>query len=355
MPLKRMLREPLVQFLLLGVGIFLVYGLVAQRTSTEPETIVVTQGQIEHLARGFARTWQRPPSADELEGLIREHLREEVYYREATALGLDKDDIIIRRRLRQKLEFISEDVAAQVESTDEQLRAYLKANPEAFRVEPRFAFRQVYLNPERRRESLAHDAVQLLVQLNQTGAKADTSSLGDSFLLEHDFDAIAASEVAKQFGAKFAAQLNELQPGQWQGPVESGYGVHLVYITERTTGRVPALEEIRDTVRREWANVRRLEANERFYQRLLKRYTVTVERRQPPGGERRVMVLVVAFSLGLAGVLTMVGLLFVKGSRLVQRLPRVATWGWLLPAASALVIMLIGIWLTAEAMSRLQR
>jgi hypothetical protein len=288
MPLKRMLHEPLMHFLLLGVGIFLAYSLVAQRTSIEPEKIVVTEGQIEHLAMGFARTWQRPPSADELEGLIREHLREEVYYREAMALGLDKDDIIIRRRLRQKLEFISEDVAAQVEPTDEQLRAYLKAYPEAFRVERRFTFRQVYLNPKRRRESLAHDAAQLLVQLHRTGDKADTLSLGDSFLLEHDFDAVPASEVAKQFGEKFAAQLNELQPGQWQGPVESGYGVHLVFISERTIGRLPALEEIRDAVRRKWANARRLEANEQFYQGLLKHYTVTVERPQPAGVERRV-------------------------------------------------------------------
>jgi hypothetical protein len=149
MLLKSLLREPLVHFLLLGVGIFLADSLVAQRASTEPERIVITQGLIEHLATEFARTWQRPPSADELEGLIREHLREEVYYREALALGLDKNDIIIRRRLRQKLEFISEDVAAQAEPTDEQLRAYLKANPEAFRVEPRFTFRQVYLNPKR--------------------------------------------------------------------------------------------------------------------------------------------------------------------------------------------------------------
>ena len=122
------------------------------------------------------------------------------------------------------------------------------------------------------------DVAQLLEQLHQTGAKADTFSLGDAFLLEHDFDAVPASEVAKQFGETFAVQLHGLQPGQWQGPVESGYGVHLVFISERTTGHVPALEEIRDAVRREWANVRQLEANEQFYQGLLKRYTVTVER-----------------------------------------------------------------------------
>jgi hypothetical protein len=285
---KRLLTEPLLHFLLLGTALFVVFELLDRPDARKGGQIVVTASKIEHLRASFTRVWQRPPSADELEGLIREHLREEVYSREAMKLGLDKDDIIIRRRLRQKLEFISEDVAAQVEPTDEQLRAYLQANPEVFRVERRFTFRQVYLNPKRRHESLAHDAAQLLVQLNQTGAKADTLSLGDLFLLEHDFDAVPASEVAKRFGEKFAVQLNELQPGQWQGPVESGYGLHLVFITERTTGRVPMLEEIRDAVRREWANVRRLEANEQFYQGLLKRYTVTVERPQPAGVEGRV-------------------------------------------------------------------
>lgn len=284
--MKRLLKEPLLHFLLPGTVLIVVFEILGRPDDRKGGQIVVTAGKIEHLRASFARVWQRPPSADELEGLIREHLREEVYYREALALGLDRDDIIIHRRLRQKLEFISEDVAAQAEPSDEQLRSYLKANPEAFRVERRFTFRQVYLNPERRRESLAHDAAQLLVQLNQTDAKADTLSLGDSFLLEHDFDAVPASEVAKQFGEKFAVQLNELQPGQWQGPVESGYGVHLVFITERTTRRVPALEEIRDAVRREWANARRLEANEQFYQGLLKRYTV--ERPQPAGVEGRV-------------------------------------------------------------------
>ena len=267
-------------FLLLGAVIFLAYSLASKHTSGEPGRIVVTQGQIATLAEGFARTWQRPPTLEELDGLIRDRVREEVYYREALALGLDKDDMIIRRRLRQKIEFISDDIVALPEPTDDELNAYLKAHPDSFRTEQRFTFSQVYLNPEKHSENLARDAAQLLAQLRQAGDKADVSALGDSLMLEHTFTEVPGSEVVKQFGEKFAAKLGELTPGQWQGPVESGYGVHLVFVSERTEGRAPALAEVRDAVRREWANARRLEANEKFYQELLKRYTVTIERPQ---------------------------------------------------------------------------
>lgn len=279
--MKQLFREPLLHFLLLGAGLFVGFGLVDKRTSGELGKIVITQGQIEHLAAGYNRVHGRPASPEELEGLIGDYVREEVYYREALALGLDRDDPVIRNRLRLKMEFISDDVAAQAEPTEEQLRRYLQEHPDTFRIEPRFTFSQVYLNPERHRESLAHDAAQLLTQLNQAGDKADVSELGDPFLLEHNFAALAASEVVKQFGEKFAARLGELPRDQWQGPVESGYGVHLVFVLETTQGRVPTLEEVRDAVRREWANARRLEVNEKFYQNLLKRYTVTVERPQP--------------------------------------------------------------------------
>ena len=215
-------------------------------------------------------------------GLVRDHVREEVYCREAMALGLDKDDTVIRRRLRQKMEFVSDDIAAQTEPTDADLTTYLLAHPDAFRVEQRFTFRQVYLNPERHGEHLARDAAQLLAQLNQAGNTIDPSALGDAFLLEEQFAAVPGSEVAKQFGESFAETLTGLQPGQWQGPVESGYGVHLVLVSKRTEGRLPELADVRDIVRREWDNARRLEANGKFYQELLKRYTVTIEARVGP-------------------------------------------------------------------------
>ena len=285
--MKRILREPLLHFLLLGAAIFVAYGLVSKRSRDEPGKIIISAGQVASIAESFAGTWRRPPTSEELEGLIRDRVQEEVYSREAVALGLDKDDTIIRRRLRQKMEFLTDDVAALAEPTDDQLGAYLKAHAEMFRVQREFTFSQVYLNPERHGENLVRDAAELLVQLQQAGDNTDVSELGDSFLLEHKFQSLPSSEVAKQFGEKFAAKLNELSLGRWDGPIESGYGAHLVRISERTEGRVPELLEVRDAVRREWANARRLEGNDKFYWELLKHYVVTIER-PTPAEEKRI-------------------------------------------------------------------
>jgi hypothetical protein len=274
----KLVREPLVHFLLLGAGLFVVAGLMSKGSDAEPGKIVVTTGQIEHLAAGYERAHQRPPSPDELDALIRDWIRQEAYYREALALGLDRDDAIIRQRLRQKMEFISNDVAAAAEPTDDDLQRYLDAHADAFRLERRFTFEQVYLNPERRRDAVARDATVLLAELRKSGDTADVTGLGDAFLLEHEFDALPGSEVAKLFGEKFAVALGTLDTGLWQGPVESGYGVHLVLVRERTEGRIPALGEVRDAVRREWANIRRIESNEAFAQQILRRYAVTIER-----------------------------------------------------------------------------
>ncbi len=279
--MKRIVREPLVHFLVLGALLFAGYGLLNRGGEPAPGRIVVTQGKIENLRDSFSRIWQRPPTAAELDGLVQDNIREEVFVREAMALGLDRDDIIIRRRLRQKMEFVSDDIAAQAQPTDAELGAYLTAHPDSFRVEQRFTFSQVYLNPEKHGENLARDTARLLAQLSRPGAKTDASALGDSFLLERQFAAVPASEVAKQFGEEFAAKLGGISPGQWQGPVESGYGVHLVLVSERTEGRLPALADVRDAVRREWDSARRLEANEKIYQELLKRYTVTIESPEP--------------------------------------------------------------------------
>jgi hypothetical protein len=286
--MKRFLREPLLHFLLLGAGLFFAYDMVSKRGGGEPGKIVVTRGQIEHLAVGFMRTWQRPPTAEELDGLIRDYVREEVYFREATALGLDKDDVIIRRRLQQKLEFLSDDIATQSEPTDDDLRNYLAKNPDRFAIERRFTFSQVYLNPEQHRNDLAKETAHLLAELNRDGAEADVSAIGDSSLLEHDFDAVPVSEISKQFGDHFVTELEALPTGGWRGPIESGVGLHLVIVKARVEGRIPTLEVVRDAVRREWTNAKRQKANEQFYAGLLKHYTVTIESPQPVNEPKRV-------------------------------------------------------------------
>ncbi len=238
--MKHILEEPLLHFLLLGAVIFAAYGLMTKKTTDDDQgKIVVTQGQIASMTEGYIRTRGRAPTREELEGLIRDRVQEEVYYREALALGLDKDDLIIRRRLRQKMEFVSEGLAAPEVPSDAELQAYLKAHAATFATESRFSFRQVYLDPQRHGASLARDAERLRVGLNQASARANLGSLGDPFLLEHEINNVSVREVANQFGEKFAAALGNLPPGQWQAPVESGYGAHVVYLTERREGGLP--------------------------------------------------------------------------------------------------------------------
>lgn len=275
--MKKLLHEPLVHFLLLGLLVFVGFKVTSRNEAGEPGKIVVTQTQVESLITGFTRTWQRPPTNLELERLIREYIREEVCTREALALGLDKDDSVIRRRLRQKLEFISDSVASQADPTEEQLQQYLQAHANSFRGERQFTFSQVYLDPQKHGENLTRDINQILAELRLAGSKTDVSKMGDSLLLEQNFESVPAGEISKQFGEKFVANLAELPVGEWSGPIESGYGLHLVIVTDRKNGSAPALADVRETVKRDWLNAQRSETNEKFYQALLKRYTVTVE------------------------------------------------------------------------------
>ncbi len=270
------LREPLLHFLALGAGLFLLYNAV-NGPAEEADLIEITTGLVEQLVQGFQKTWQRPPTAAELDGLIDDRIREEIFYREALAMGLDRDDTIVRRRLRQKMEFISEDIAALVEPTESDLAVYLEEHADAFRRPSRVSFRHVYLNRDRRGESALADAERLLAELEEA-ADVDVSTLGDPLLLPSDYESLPEDEVAKLFGRDFATRLAEVPSGRWVGPVESGYGLHLVHVSERWESELPELDEIRDVVAREWAVVRRAETAEAFYESLRQRYEVSVER-----------------------------------------------------------------------------
>src|SRR5438046_3415495 len=174
--MKKLIREPFIHFLLLGAAIFIANRLVTGRADNQPGKIVITQGDITSMLIGFSRTWQRPPTREELEGLIRDRVRAEVYCREAIAMGLDRDDPVIRRRLQQKLQFVTDDVAVPAEPTDAELADYLKTHAKSFGVDRKFTFNQVYLDPNRHREHLAQDANTLLSQLRQQGRAVDLSS-----------------------------------------------------------------------------------------------------------------------------------------------------------------------------------
>ena len=276
--MKRLLKEPILHFFVLGAAIFAALSFWNQREMTTSPTIVITADKVKNLSALFARTWQRPPTVEERQGLIQDYIREEILYREGMAMGLDRDDPVIRRRLRQKLEFITADMASQTEPSEQDLRAYLEQHPESFRTPARVTFRQIYLNPDTRGETIERDVERLLDRLNQPVANLDLGTLGDNIMLDTVFKAVTSRDVILTFGERFAAQVEELPVGTWHGPLVSGYGMHLVQVANRTPERLPSLDEVRDLVEREWMHAKRLEANETFYQTLRDRYTISIER-----------------------------------------------------------------------------
>ncbi len=278
---RRWTREPLVHFLALGGLLFVAFNLWSPSGSTAGGRVVVTPALVQHLAETFALTWQRPPTNQELAALVDDHVKEEILYREALALGIDDDDVVIRRRLRQKMEFLSEDVAIMAEPSDEDLARYLAAHPDDFRIDSLVSFRHVFLSADRRGAALDSDAEQLLDELRSEAlSEAYAIKRGDPFLLPSRFDGMSEQALGAQLGEGFAESLTGLPSGVWSGPIESAYGKHLVLVTERTEGRIPPLAEVRDAVEREWRTEERRKANDAFYAKLRDRYIVSIE--MPP-------------------------------------------------------------------------
>jgi hypothetical protein len=272
----RLLREPLLQFFALGAMLFALYGLAGKRSAEAPEKIVVSASRVANLGDGFARTWRRLPNEQELQGLIEDYIRDEVFYREGRAAGLDRDDVIIRRRVRQKMEFLADDMSVP-EPSDEQLAAYLASNPERFRAEDQLTFHQVFLSATRRANTIDSDSKQIASILARADGAVDATVLGDPFLLGEEFRNVSPSKVTSIFGESFAKQISVMEKGRWQGPISSGFGQHFVFISEWVSGNLPPLDAVRPVVHREWANARRLEAEQKLYASLRNRYEIVVE------------------------------------------------------------------------------
>ena len=271
-----LLREPLLHFLVLGAALFGLFSLVDKKDAEAPAKIVVSASRVATVADGFARTWRRPPTEQELQDLVEDYIRDEVFYREGRAAGLDRDDVVIRRRVRQKMEFLAEDMAA-AEPSDAQLAAFLASHPDRFRTEDRLTFRQVFLSATRRGRALDDDARQIADTLVRASAPEDTATLGDPFLLGEEFRAMSQSDVARTFGDGFAKRLSAIEAGRWEGPIPSSFGVHFVFVNERAKGNLPPLDSIREAVQREWLNARRIEVEQNLYRRLRDRYRIVVE------------------------------------------------------------------------------
>ena len=284
--LKVILKEPLVHFLLIGAGLFLIYSFSAGPADDNARHIVVSSGQVQQMVSRFTQTWMRPPLDEEFDGLIENYVRDEIFYREAVAMGLDRNDQTIKQRLRMKLEFLLEDLSSVSEISDQELSEFLARHPEKFMVEPRVSFRQVYLDPQKHHDPVA-EAQSLLLSL-QKGT--DPLQAGDTTLLDYEYIRASQGNIIRSFGESFAEQISHLDPGGWAGPFASQFGVHLVKVTQREEARLPELAEIRDQVEREYLVLRRQEMKDDTYERLRAGYQVVIEASEPADGAPGVAV-----------------------------------------------------------------
>jgi hypothetical protein len=274
--MKRILKEPLLHFALLGVLFFVANAWRAKERPADAATprIEVTAAVIERLRAAFERQFGKTPDAEELRGQVMAHIREEVFCREALALGLDRDDTIVRRRLAQMMEFLTGDIAGASEPTDTVVREFFEKNAARYAKAGRVSFRHVYFSKEKRgagTEAAAAEAAAALAK----GVSEET--MGDPFLHGFEFVERGQDDVIAAFGREFAEKLAAQPIGKWSGPVESSYGLHLVRIEARMEPRAVRFDEVRETVLRDFHDERRSIANNEVFEKLRERYQVTVD------------------------------------------------------------------------------
>lgn len=274
--MKRWLKEPLLHFVLIGAVIF---GVSAWRAKQRPPDaaaprIEVTAAVIERLRAASERQFGRTPDAEELHGQVVAHIREEVFCREALALGLDRDDTIVRRRLAQKMEFLTGDIAGASEPAVAVVREFFEKNAARYAKAGRVSFRHIYFKKEKRGAGTEAAATEALAALAKG---ASEERMGDPFLHGFEFAEREPAEVGAAFGREFAEKLAAQPTGEWSGPVESTYGLHLVRVTARMEPRAVKFDEVRETVLRDFHDERRRIANSEVFDKLRERYQVTVD------------------------------------------------------------------------------
>ena len=283
--LKRWLREPLLHFLLLGLALFAIYGYMHRgRGGVESSRqIALTLEDLRTMEMYFESQWHRPPTPQEFQAMVEDKVREEVLYREALAMSLDKDDTIVKRRMAQKMQFLAEDVAAAHEPSTAELKAWFDKSSQKFALPSRISFRHLYFSPDKRGKNAQDDAAKALAKIaRQPEDSKLAASLADQFMFQDYYGDRAPEAIAKEFGPQFAVAVEKLRPGSWQGPIESGYGWHLVFVTTVIPGRVPAFEEIEPDIKTAWLGEQKAQAWEKAYKDLRAKYTVLLP--APPDG-----------------------------------------------------------------------
>jgi hypothetical protein len=268
---RAILREPLVHFLIAGFFVFLLSAWRGEAADPESRRITITEAQVARLSANWEMTWRRPPQPQEIDALIRDYVKEEVYYREAKRLGLDEDDTVIRRRLRSKMEYLASAQVENAQADDTMLQAWIDKYPARFARDVTYSFDQIYLGDSRRDQAAA-----ILTALE--AERVDWAAQSEPISLPKSLETTPRGEVERQFGPVFANSIAKLPSDIWSGPVESGFGMHLVRVRQRQIPQKPKLADVRQAVENDWrlATVKQREA--KAYQALLDGYIIQISK-----------------------------------------------------------------------------
>jgi hypothetical protein len=274
---NRWLREPLLHFLLIGLLLFAAYACIKRgRTAGEsPTQIVLSLDELATMETYFESQWHRRPTPQEFQAMVEDKIKEEVLYREGLVMGLDKGDTIVKRRMAQKVQFLAEDIATAHEPSTAELKAWFEKNADKFALPSRYSFRHIYFSPDKRGTNAHDDAAKTLARIaGQSEDSPQIASVADRFMFQDYYGDRTPSAIAKEFGPQFAVALEKLNSGSWQGPIESGYGWHLVFVDTVIPSRIAAFEEIESEVKTAWLGEQKAQARERAYKSLRAKYTV---------------------------------------------------------------------------------
>lgn len=266
---RLLLREPLVHFLIAGFFIFLLSAWRGEAADPESRRITITEAQVARLSANWEMTWRRPPQPREIDALIRDYIKEEVYYREAKRLGLDEDDTVIRRRLRSKMEYLASAQVENAQADDTTLQAWLDKYPARFDRDVTYSFDQIYLGDKRRDQAAA-----ILTALEADSA--DWAAQSESISLPKSLESAPRGAVERQFGPAFASSIAKLPSDMWSGPVESGFGMHLVRVRNQEIPQKVKLADVRQAVENDWRSATLKQREAKAYQALLDGYTIQI-------------------------------------------------------------------------------
>ncbi len=277
----RLLKEPVLHFFVLGLVVFGLHALFEKKPLdvSDPYLLEVSSADIEWVQTMWTKRMNRQPTAEELRGMINQMIREQVLSREAVAMGLDEGDIVVRRRLSQKMDFLFKNLSSLTEPTEEELREFLEERQDKYTVPPRATFSHVYFSTDARGQKGAEKAAESFAKefKDTIPESAEAENRGDPFLLPSGYAGKSVDIIGREFGDEFARAILSLEPGMWHGPVPSGYGVHAVFIHDRSEAQLPDFEDMKDRLQSDWLAERQRTLTDEAYQKLRNRYQVLVE------------------------------------------------------------------------------